>query len=197
VDSNKTRKTSPNGYGQASSWRRLPTIDTDQYVALVVGNNILKFHQDRTTNEPPISDGSGYEKNSIFSLFLSGELSLPCFFFFFFLFFLLFFSAATCCPSSFLSFLSCSFTAHVQEKSLTSPFLFSFFQIVGPSHRREHPPNKSPPPDYVGGSTNPAAILQISSFCIGNDFVIISEPLSSVWIFSICINFSSSASRIQ
>jgi hypothetical protein len=69
VDSNKTRKTSPNGYEQASSWRRLPTIDTDQYVALVVGNNILKFHQDRTTNETPISDGSGCEKNSIFLSF--------------------------------------------------------------------------------------------------------------------------------
>jgi hypothetical protein len=69
VDSNKTRKTSPNGYEEASSWRRLPTIDTDQYVALVVGNNILKFHQDRTTNEPPISDGSDCEKNSIFLSF--------------------------------------------------------------------------------------------------------------------------------
>jgi hypothetical protein len=69
VDSNKTRKTSPNGYEQASSWRRLPTIDTDQYVALVVGNNILKFHQDRTTNETPISNGSGCEKNSIFVSF--------------------------------------------------------------------------------------------------------------------------------
>jgi hypothetical protein len=93
VDSNKTRKTSPNGYEQASSWRRLPTIDTDQYVALVVGNNILKFHQDRTTNETPISDGSGCEKNSIFLSFsppnsclsLSGLLL-----FFLLLFFLLF-----------------------------------------------------------------------------------------------------------
>jgi hypothetical protein len=128
-------------------------------------------------------------KTLFFSLFLSDELSLPCFFFFFFfLFFLLFFSAATCCPSSFLFFfffiVCCLLCTKVHV-------------MVGPSHRREHPPNKSPPPDYVGGSTNPAAILQISSFCIDNDFVIISEPLSSVWIFSICINFSSSASRIQ
>jgi hypothetical protein len=192
VDSNKTRKTSPNGYGQASSWRRLPTIDTDQYVALVVGNNILKFHQDRTTNETPISDGSGCEKKTLFfSLSLlqtAASLSFPCFFI----------------SSVFPSFLFCSNLL---------PFIISFFSfffflvccllctkvhvMVGPSHRREHPPNKSPPPDYVGGSTNPAAILQISSFCIGNDFVIISEPLSSVWIFSICINLSSSASRIQ
>jgi hypothetical protein len=103
VDSNKIRKTSPNGYEEASSWRRLPTIDTDQYVALVVGNNILKFHQDRTTNETPISDGSGCEKNSIFLSFSPPNscLTLSPLLLSSFLFFLLFFYAATCCPSSF------------------------------------------------------------------------------------------------
>jgi hypothetical protein len=87
VDSNKTkqRKISPNGYEQASSWKRLPTIDTDQYIALIVRNNILKFHQDRITNEPPILDGSGCEKNSIFlSSLLRTALHLsPSFFFYF------------------------------------------------------------------------------------------------------------------
>jgi hypothetical protein len=135
VDSNKIRKTSPNGYEEASSWRRLPTIDTDQYVALVVGNNILKFHQDRTTNEPPISDGSGCEKNSIFLSF-SPTNSLSPASSFFLLFFLLFFSAATCCPHHFFFFF----------------FFLVFFllctkvhMMVGPSHRREHPPNNVAP----------------------------------------------------
>jgi hypothetical protein len=41
-----------------------------QYVALVVRNNILKFHQDRTINDPPISDRNDYVENSI-SLLLS------------------------------------------------------------------------------------------------------------------------------
>jgi hypothetical protein len=89
VDSNKTRKTSPNGYEQTSSWRRLPTIDTNQYVALVVRNNVLKFHQDRTTNETPILDGSGYEKTQFFSLLSPGATALsfsPAFFLFFFCF---------------------------------------------------------------------------------------------------------------
>jgi hypothetical protein len=82
-------------------------IDTDQYVALVVGNNILKFHQDRTTNETPISDGSGCEKNSIFLSFspTSSYLTLsPLLLSFSFLFFFLFSSAATCCPHHFFFF---------------------------------------------------------------------------------------------
>jgi len=36
-----------------SNWREKPTINTSQYVALVVKNNIIKFYKDRTTNDPP------------------------------------------------------------------------------------------------------------------------------------------------
>jgi hypothetical protein len=137
VDSNKTRKTSPNGYEEASSWRRLPTIDTDQYVALVVGNNILKFHQDRTTNEPPISDGSGYEKNSIFLSFSPTNSLSACFFF--------------SSVFSFFSFLQ-QHAAPFIIPHLSFFFSFSLYSVllctkvhmmVGPSHRREHPPNTS------------------------------------------------------
>jgi hypothetical protein len=134
VDSNKTRKTSPNGYEEASSWRRLPTIDTDQYVALVVGNNILKFHQDRTTNEPPISDGMAMRKTLLFLSFSPTSSSLSD------LFFLLFFSAATCCPlHHFSSFL---FFFFFLVFSFLSLMCTKVHMMVGPSHRREHPPNK-------------------------------------------------------
>ena len=64
-----------------------------------------------------------------------------------------------------------------------------------PSHMKE--PNKYPPPYYVRGSTKPACFLQNCSFSIGIGFVIISDPFSSVWIFSRQNNFISSASRIQ
>jgi hypothetical protein len=140
VDSNKTRKTSPNGYEEASSWRRLPTIDTDQYVALVVGNNILKFHQDRTTNETPISDGSGYEKTLFFSLSLLR-------------------TAASLLSFGLLSFFLLFFCSNMLPLHHSSSFLFFFSCIVcllctkvhvmvGPSHRREHPPNNTQPTRY-------------------------------------------------
>jgi hypothetical protein len=41
-------------------------IDTSQCVALIVKNNKLKFHQDQTIDNPPISDRNGYVKNTIF-----------------------------------------------------------------------------------------------------------------------------------
>jgi hypothetical protein len=69
VDSNQQqRKVSPSGDEQPSNWRGSPTIDTSQCVALVVRNNILKFHQDRTIDDPPISDGNNYVRSSIFLL---------------------------------------------------------------------------------------------------------------------------------
>ena len=83
-------------------------------------------------------------------------------------------------------------------------FSFVFFNVTNlvpkhmgptPSHTRE--PNKSPPPNYVRGSTKPACFLQNCSFFIGIGFVIISNPFSSIWIFSRKNNFISSASRIQ
>jgi hypothetical protein len=46
-------------------------IDTSQCVAVVVRNNILKFHQDRTIDDPPIFDGNSYVRSSIFLLSLT------------------------------------------------------------------------------------------------------------------------------
>jgi hypothetical protein len=79
VDSNKTKKALIKWGEQPSNWRGSSTIGTSQCVALVVRNNILKFHQDRTINDPLISDGNDYVKNPIFlsSLSVFGRSSLP------------------------------------------------------------------------------------------------------------------------
>jgi hypothetical protein len=47
-------------------------IDTSQYIAIIIKNNVLKCHQYRTTNNPLISDEGGLAKPLF--LFL---LSLP------------------------------------------------------------------------------------------------------------------------
>lgn len=69
---NKEIKISP------SNWRGNLAIDISQYVALIVRKNKLKFHQDRTINNPPKFDENNYVKNSNFSLILSQE----CLYFF-------------------------------------------------------------------------------------------------------------------
>jgi hypothetical protein len=48
-------------------------INTSQYIAIIIKNNVLKCHQYRTTNDPLISDEGGLAKTLF--LFL---LSLPC-----------------------------------------------------------------------------------------------------------------------
>jgi hypothetical protein len=68
MDFNKNKERSPQVgmKNQATGGKGSPTIDTSQYVALVVRNNILKFHQDRTINDCSISDRNDYVEKSIF-----------------------------------------------------------------------------------------------------------------------------------
>jgi hypothetical protein len=55
------RKVSLSEDEQPSNWRGNPTIDTSQCIALVVMNNILKFHRDRTINDPSIPEENGWK----------------------------------------------------------------------------------------------------------------------------------------
>lgn len=73
---NNKERSHPSGYKQPSNWRRNPTIGTSQYEALIVMNNILKFHQDRAINNPQISNEMAKQKASIFFCLLS--LSIAC-----------------------------------------------------------------------------------------------------------------------
>lgn len=65
-------------------------------------------------------------------------------------------------------------------------------------HRREAQITQhSPPPDYVLKFSKPAIEQQVSNFAFERTFVSMSEPLSSVCIFSSTSNFDSTTSRIQ
>lgn len=150
-------------------WGALSTIDISQIEALIARNNILKFQLKWTINGPSIFDKMDKE--------------LPWIFFLLSLLFLLLLSP-------FMRWNPLCIGKQSQKYALF------YLKFTWSLHGWDHPTNL-PLPTMWGGSTKPARLLQYCSFSIGNALVIISYPLSLVWIFSICNNFISTISRIQ